>query len=141
MNFNPTVSSSVIQTVKTEPNQHTIHHFESHINEEITRLKKIHGEQIFKLCNELERSSTLLHKYKLEVDTMRIMHNVKEKQIENRKHESLSDQDLQTKNIELFNENTKLKQDLSLLTTKHQTLVNEMQDARQYLMKIIENLD
>ncbi|CAF5025481.1 unnamed protein product, partial [Rotaria sp. Silwood1] len=48
---------------------------------------------------------------------------------------------LQTKNIELTAENTKLKNELTILTTKYQKLSKEMQDAQQYVLKMIVHLD
>jgi chromosome segregation ATPase len=145
MNTNPTVSPSTIRTIKSEPGRDNISYFKTHLSEqkeeykqEIARLQKTHDEQTYKLCSELEKSSSLLHQYKLELDSMRIILN---KKVKTDNNDLSATQDLQTKNTELTTENTKLKKDLSLLTTKYQTLFNEMQDARQYVMKIISNLD
>jgi hypothetical protein len=71
---------------------------------------------------------------------MRLSVNLKEKQLKIKNKES-SIQDLQRKNIELISENNKLKNKLTVLTTKHQILFNEMQDARQYVLNMIAGLD
>lgn len=111
-----------------------IHYLYSHLREkqqEIVRLKKIHEGQIYKFCSELEKSSLLIHQYKLECDTMRLSLNLKTK----------NNQDLQTKNTELSAENVKLKNNLLMLISKYRTSYKEIQDARQYILKMIENLD
>jgi hypothetical protein len=146
MDINRTVSSSIIRTVKSQlghdnDRSRDLIEQRDEYKQEITRLKKTHDEQIYKLCKELEKSSLLIHQFKLELDSMRVSFNLKEKQLKNKNNESFSNQDLQTKNIQLITENTKLKKELSLLTTKYQTLFNEMQDAREYVLKMIASLD
>ncbi|CAF3417730.1 unnamed protein product [Rotaria sp. Silwood1] len=152
MNSNSKVSSSTMRIAKSEQGHDTINRFKrdfSHVlirqkeeyEQAVVQLKKTHNEQICKLCNEIEKSSSLLHQYKLELDSMRTSFNIQEKQIINKNNESFSIQDLQTKNIELTAENTKLKNELTILTTKYQKLSIEMQDAQQYVLKMIVHLD
>lgn len=112
-------------------------YFNSHLQkqkeeykQEIDRLQKAHEEQINKFCYELEKSSLSIHRYKIELDEMRLKLNLKDKDYVN----------LQEKNIELFEENMKLKTQASELITKYQKLFKEMQDARQYVLKMIDNL-
>lgn len=105
--------------------------------EEIAKLKATHHEQISKLCNEIEQNSSLLYQYRLQLDFMRTSINMKEKQ----NQEPNLIQDLQTKNAELTTENTKLKNNLLKLGKKHKALSNEVQNARKYLLKMINNSD
>jgi len=136
------------RTVKFEPDYYNIEQLNRVVlneqkekyEQEINQLQKVHDEQIHKLCSELEKSSLLIHKYKLELDSMRLSVNLKEKQLKIKNKES-SIQDLQRKNIELISENNKLKNELTVITTKHQILFNEMQDARQYVLNMIAGLD
>jgi hypothetical protein len=148
MNINPTVSSSILRIVKCEPDLDHIVQFNNNFScdingqkeeheQEINRLQKTHDEQIYKFCHELEKSSLLIHQFKVELDSMRVSLTQKEMQLKNQS----SNQDLQTKNLELVTENTKLKNELSLLTTRYQTLFNEMQEARQYVLNMITSLD
>ena len=148
MNINPPIPPIIIRTVKSEPDHDNISRFKSDLiqqkqeyEQEVIRLQKTHDEQIFKLCNELEKSSSLLHQYKSELDSMRLSLNLKEKQLKTKNNELTSYQDSQTKMTELTAENTKLKQDLTVLTTKYETLLNEMQDTRQYVLKMIASLE
>ncbi len=140
MNMNPTVSPSLIRIVKTEPgiiidSSRELVEQKEEYEQEINRLQKSHDEQIYKLCHELEKSSLLIHQFKLELDSMRLSLNQKEKQL---KQSSI--QDLENKNIELITENLKLKNQLTELTSKYNILFNEMQDARQYLLDMISSL-
>jgi ABC-type phosphate transport system auxiliary subunit len=147
MNINSTVSSSIIRTVKSESGLDNTSGLlcdlikrNQEYEQEIIRLQKTHDQQIYKFCNELEKSSLLIHQYEIELDLMRVSLNLKEKQLKNENSESFI-QDLETKNIELITENTKLKKELSILTTKYQTLFKEMEDAQQYVLKMIASLD
>ena len=54
---------------------------------------------------------------------------------------SLSSDILQTKNIELMNENRKLKNDLWCLKSKHEILLNEMKHTRDFLSRIIDTFE
>jgi hypothetical protein len=139
--MNSTVSPSLIRIVKTEPgiiidSSRELVEQKEEYEQKINRLQKNHDEQIYKLCYELEKSSLLIHQFKLELDSMRLKLNEKEKQLI-----QSSIQDLENKNIELTTENTKLKIQLTELTSKYQILFNEMQDARQYLLSMINKLD
>ena len=125
--MNSTVFSSMIATVKSEPDCIS-DQIEQKVKyeQEIIQLRKMYDEQIYKLRNELEKSkqsSLLLHS-----DL-------------SRQDEFSSNENLKTKNMELMVENTRLKKDLSIVTNKYQGLVNEMQDVRQYILKMIANLD
>ncbi|CAF2958192.1 unnamed protein product [Rotaria sp. Silwood2] len=152
MNINPINSSDTVHIVKSESGRDNNSRYKSNYlrdlikqkkeyEQEIARLKKAHNEQISKLCTELEKSSSLSYQYKLELDSMRTSINIKEKQMKNKNNESSSIQDLKRKNVELSAENTKLKTELSILTTKYQKLSNDMQDAQQYVLKMIARLD
>ncbi|CAF3417721.1 unnamed protein product [Rotaria sp. Silwood1] len=70
MNSNSKVSSSTMRIAKSELGHDTINRFKrdfSHVlikqkeeyEQEIVQLKKTHNEQICKLCNEIEKSSSL----------------------------------------------------------------------------------
>jgi chromosome segregation ATPase len=139
--MNSTVSPSLIRIVKTEPgiiidSSRELVEQKEEYEQKMNRLQKNHDEQIYKLCYELEKSSLLIHQFKLELDSMRLKLNQKENQLT-----QSSIQDLENKNIELTTENTKLKIQLTELTSKYQILFNEMQDARQYLLSMIDKLD
>ncbi|UJR23003.1 hypothetical protein I4U23_026029 [Adineta vaga] len=150
MNCNSPISPDIYRTVKCEPdNNNNIISLKNDLiqqkedyEQRIVQLQKTHEEQISKLCNELEKSSTLLHEYKLELDLMRLELNLKEKQLKNQTNDlPCSNGYFQTESLELISENTKLKKDLTTLTTKNQLLTNEMQEARQYLLKMIAGLE
>jgi hypothetical protein len=148
MNINSIIPSNTIRTVKSEPDQDNINRLKNELiqrkqeyEQEIIQLQKTHEKQIYKLCNELDKSSSLLHQYTLELDSMRLSLNLKEKQLANKNNELSSNQDSQTKTSELTAENAKLKEELSVLTKKYETLLNEMQDAREYVLKMIASLE
>ena len=147
MNTNPQTSSNTIHAEKIEPDcdnrscskkaiSNALIRQKEPYEQEITRLKDTHNLQIRKLCNELENSSSMLHQYKLKLDSMRISLNIKEKQL---KDTHLSNRNLQTQNTELVMENIKLKKELSRLTTEYQVLLNEVEDARRYILNKMMN--
>ncbi|CAF1141821.1 unnamed protein product [Adineta ricciae] len=140
--------STLYGKVKREPDhgnidrlKHDLVQQKEEYERQINQLKKAHDEQICKFCTELEKSSTLLHEYKLELDAMRSELNSKEKQLKLQTNSVSSNDHSQAKPVELVTENIKLKKDLAALTSKYQTLNNEIQDARQYILKMIEDLE
>ncbi|CAF1136115.1 unnamed protein product [Rotaria magnacalcarata] len=145
MNTNPRLAASTIHLVKSGHGYENVNRFKNDLSknlrkqreeyeQEIDRLKKAHNEQTNKFCNEIDRCSSLLHQYKLELDSMRTEIHIKEKQ------ESYVIQNLETKTSQLSNDNTKLKEELSILTNKYQTVSQEMQEARKYLLTMIASL-
>ena len=136
--MNPTVSPNLIRIVKTEPgvfvdSTRELTEQKEEYEQEINRLQRNHDDQIYKLCQELEKSSLIIHQFKIELDSMRISLNQKERQLK-----QTSIQDLQNKNIELTADNIKLKTELTTFKDKYRILFNEMQDARQYLLNMID---
>ncbi len=142
------MSPTMHRIVKTEPGVENIDHItntplieqKARYEQEINRLKKAHDEQVYRLCNELEKSSLMIHQFKSELDTMRLALNFKENQLKTRGSDSFI-QDLQATNAELHVENIKLKEELELLRPQHKMLFNEVQDARQYVQNLIASLD
>ncbi|CAF2018175.1 unnamed protein product [Rotaria magnacalcarata] len=145
MNTNPRLAASTIHLVKSGHGYENVNRFKNDLSknlrkqreeyeQEIDRLKKAHNEQTNKFCNEIDRCSSLLHQYKLELGSMRTEIHIKEKQ------ESYVIQNLETKTSQLSNDNTKLKEELLILTNKYQTVSQEMQEARKYLLTMIASL-
>ncbi|CAF1202137.1 unnamed protein product [Adineta steineri] len=138
-----------IQTIQSERGHNNVDRFKSKLIEQkeeyeqqITQLTRSHNEQVSKLCHEVEESASVLHKYKIELDSMRVKLQGQEKQIaENTNNELCPNRNLQIKCIKLKSENRKLKKDLSKLSIKYDKLINEMEDARQYVLEMITNLD
>lgn len=102
--------------------------------QEIIRLRRNHDEQIVKLCQELEKSSVVIHQMKFELDSTRVLLHQKDKQIQ-----STLIEDLRMKNKDLTCENIQLKKQLINLKTEYEILFKDMQDAREYLLTLINH--
>ena len=137
-----TVSSNLFRIIKVEPifpeTSGDYRHGKEEYQQEIIRLRRNHDEQIVKLCQELEKSSVLIHQMKFELDSTRVLLNQKEKQLQIQTQSVLID-DLRTKNKDLTIENTQLKNQLTNLTNEYEILFNDMQDARDYLLTVLNN--
>ena len=135
-----TVSSDLFRIIKTEPViSDTVNGglvCKEDYEQEIVRLRKSHDEQIVKLCQELEQSSVLIHQMKFELDSARVTLNQKEKQLQAQTQFALIE-DLRNQNKELTNENSKLKRLLIDVTNRYQMLFNDVQDAREYLLNLM----
>lgn len=137
-----TVSSDLFRIVKIEPiipetSNGCLLRKEDY-EQEILRIRKNHEEQIIKLCQELEKSSMLIHQMKFELDSNRIDLHQKEKQLQSQT-QFVFIQDLQNQNRELTNENSKLKKQFIQLSNQYQILFKDMQDARDYLLNLMNS--
>jgi len=117
------IDENILRIVKIEPGVTCSDEYE----DEIQRLQLAHNQQIGELCQEIDKSSRLVHQLKIEIDSMRILILQKDQQL------------IQQQRIE--QENLKLKNDLHNLKTQYDLLATEMSDAREYMLNLIENFD